>query len=72
MGLLNMIIATFVILILVMTFVNYPSLSIKFLKAAGESAGKVLGVAKDMVGSWIKDWNSKAGDNDSKKTSGQS
>lgn len=67
MGLLNIIVIALVILILVITFVNYPSLSMKFLKATGESAGHVLGIAKDIIGGWISDWNTKAKESDDGK-----
>lgn len=63
MGLINIIIIAFVILILVITFVNYPSLSMKFFSAAGESVGVVLDKGMDMIGGWISNWNKGAKEN---------
>lgn len=57
MSLINIIAVVFIVLIIIMTFISEPKLSMQYYKAAGHSIGVVLDKAKDVVVGWIKNWN---------------
>ena len=63
MSLINIIAVVFIVLIIIMTFISEPKLSMQYYKAAGHSIGVVLDKAKDVVVGWISDWNKRAKEN---------
>ena len=61
MSIANIVVAVFLIVIVIMTFISEPKLSFEYYKAAGKSVGVVFEKARDLVGGWIKEHNEKAG-----------
>ena len=59
MSLINIIAVALVVLIMVMTFISEPRVSMQYFKAAGSSVSIVLGKIKDVIGGWISEHNQK-------------
>jgi len=57
MSLINIVIVLFLLLIIIMTFVTEPKLSVQYYKAVGDSVGVVIGKSKDVIGSWVQKHN---------------
>ena len=51
-NILEMVIAIFLILIIIMTFISEPKLSLQYFKATGKSVGVVFGKIKDTITDW--------------------
>lgn len=51
-NILEIIIAIFLILIMAMTFISEPKLSLQYFKAAGKSVGVIFGKVKDTIDDW--------------------
>ena len=64
MSITNVAIVSFLILIVVMTFVAEPRLSFEYYKAVGSSATNVMGKIKDMVAGAIESYGGKEGKED--------
>ncbi len=53
MNVLETVIAIFLILIIISTFITEPKLSFEYFKAAATSAGKIIVKIKDTIKDWI-------------------